>query len=131
YTSSVCRPRNKRPEAVAAQSMVHPQDKSGIVWHMEDVLDLYAEPYDERRPQVCFDVSPVQLISETRQPVPARPGQPMRYDYEYRREGTVTLFLFVQPWSGWRHGKVTRHRTKGDFAMQMQELVDVHYQRQT
>jgi hypothetical protein len=94
---------------------------------MEDVLDLYAEPYDERRPQVCFDESPVQLISETRQPVPARPGQPMRYDYEYRREGTANLFLFVQPLGGWRHVNVTPRRTKGDFARQMQELVDVHF----
>ena len=54
---------------------------------MEEVLDLYAEAYDQRRPQVCFDESPVQLISETRQPLPARPGQPARYDYEYRRGG--------------------------------------------
>ena len=94
---------------------------------MEDVLDLYAEPYDGRRPQVCFDESPVQLISETRQPVPARPGQPTRYDYEYRREGTANLFLFVQPLCGWRHVNVTPRRTKGDFARQMQELVDVHF----
>jgi len=94
---------------------------------MEDVLDLYAEPYDGRRPQVCFDESPVQLISETRQPVPARPGQPARYDYEYRREGTANLFLFVRPLRGWRHVNVTPHRTKCDFAMQMQELVDVHF----
>ena len=61
---------------------------------MEDVLDVYAEPYDVRRPHVCFDESPVQLISETRQPLPARPGQPARYDYEYRREGTANLFLY-------------------------------------
>jgi hypothetical protein len=94
---------------------------------MEDVLDLYAEPYDGRRPHVCFDESPVQLISETRQPVPARPGQPTRYDYEYRREGTVNLFLFVQPLCGWRHVNVTPRRTKGDFAVQMQEVVDVHF----
>ena len=94
---------------------------------MEDVLDLYAEPYDGQRPQVCFDESPVQLISETRQPMPARPGQPIRYDYEYRREGTANLFLFVQPWRGWRHVNVTAHRTKGDFAVQMKELVDVHF----
>jgi len=94
---------------------------------MEDVLDLYAEPYDVRRPQVCFDESPVQLISETRQPLPVRPGQPARYDYEYRREGTANLFLFVQPLRGWRHVNVTAHRTKHDFAMQMQELVNVHF----
>jgi transposase len=94
---------------------------------MEDVLDLYAEPYDPRRPQVCFDESPVQLISETRRPLPVRPGQPARYDYEYRREGTANLFLFVQPLCGWRHVNVTARRTKGDFAVQMQELVDVHF----
>jgi transposase len=94
---------------------------------MEDVLELYAEPYDVRRPQVCFEESPVQLISETRHPLPARPGQPARYDYEYRRAGTANLFLFVQPVRGWRHVNVTAHRTKHDFAVQMQELVDVHF----
>jgi hypothetical protein len=94
---------------------------------MEDVLDLYAEPDDPRRPQVCFDESPVQLISETRQPLPAQPGQPRRYDYEYRREGTANLFLFIQPLRGWRHVNVTARRTKSDFALQMRELVDVHF----
>jgi transposase len=94
---------------------------------MEDVLDLYAEPYNARRPQVCFDESPVQLISETRQPIPMQPGQPARYDYEYRREGTANLFLFVQPLRGWRHVNVTARRTKRDFAEQMKELIDVHF----
>ncbi len=93
---------------------------------MEDVLDVYAEPYDPLRPQICFDESPVQLISETRQPLPPRPGQPARYDYEYRREGVANLFLFVQPLCGWRHVNVTPRRTKSDFALQMRELVDVH-----
>jgi hypothetical protein len=74
---------------------------------MEDVLDLYAEPYDARRPQICFDESPVQLVSEVRHPLPIRPGQPARYDYEYRREETANLFLFVQPLRGWRHVNVT------------------------
>jgi len=94
---------------------------------MEDVLDLYAEPYDPLRPQVCFDESPGQLISETRQPLPAGPGQPARYDDEYRREGTANLFLCVQPLCGWRHVNVTARRTKGDFALQMRELADVHF----
>ena len=91
------------------------------------MLDLYAEPYDARRPQVCFDESPVQMISETRQPIPMQPGQPARYDYEYRREGTANLFLFVQPLRGWRHVNVTARRTKRDFAEQMKELIDVHF----
>jgi len=94
---------------------------------MEDVLDLYAEPYDARRPQVCFDESPVQLVGEVRTPLPTRPGQPARYDYEYRRAGTANLFLFVQPLRGWRQVNVTARRTASDFAYQMQELVDVHF----
>ena len=94
---------------------------------MEDVLDLYAEPYDGRRPQVCFDESPVQLVSEVRQPLATRAGQPARYDYEYHRAGTANLFLFVQPLRGWRQVNVTTRRTASDFAYQMQELVDVHF----
>lgn len=67
------------------------------------------------------------LISETRHPLPARPGQPAWYDYEYRREGTANLLLFVQPLRGWRHVNVTARRTTHDFAVQLQELVDVHF----
>ena len=97
---------------------------AAFVWHMEDVLDIYATPYDPRRPQICFDEHMVQLISEKRQPLPAKPGQPARYDYEYKREGTCNLFLFFQPLAGWRHVKVTEHRTKLDFAHCMRYLVD-------
>jgi hypothetical protein len=97
------------------------------VWHLEDVLDLYAEPDDPRCPQVCFDESPVQLTSETRRPLPARPGRPARYDTEYKREGTANLFLFVQPLRGWRHVNVTKQRTKQDFARQMRLLVDDYF----
>jgi len=94
---------------------------------MEDVLDLYAAPYDARRPQVCFDESPVQLVSETRQPLPVQPGHPACYDYEYNRQGTANLFLFVQPLRGWRQVNVTAQRTKQDFAQQMKLLVDVYF----
>jgi hypothetical protein len=94
---------------------------------MEDVLDLYAEPYDPQRPQVCFDESPVQLVSETRRPLPRRPGQPECYDYEYKRQGTANLFLFVQPLRGWRQVNVTARRTKQDFAQQMHLLVDIYF----
>jgi len=98
---------------------------------MEDVLDLYAEPYDSHYPVVCFDESPYQLISEVRQPVPVAPGQPVRYDYEYRREGTCNLFMFVQPLGGWRHVKVTDRRTAQDFAHGMKDLVDRHFPQAT
>ncbi len=92
-------------------------------------MDLYAEPYDPKRPQVCLDESPYQLISETRQPVPVEPGQPARVDYEYKREGTCNLFMFFEPHQGWRHVKVTERRTGVDFAHCLKDLVDVHYPR--
>lgn len=98
---------------------------------MEDVLDLYEEPYDPAYPVVCFDESPYQLISETRKSLPAEPGQPARIDYEYRREGTCNLFLFFEPANGWRHVKVTERRTASDWAQCMKELVDVHYPNAT
>lgn len=94
---------------------------------MEDVLELYAEPYDAKRPKVNFDESSKQLIAETRQPLPTRPGQPERFDYEYERGGTRNLFLFVEPQAGCRHINVTAQRTMIDFAHQMKWLVDVAY----
>jgi hypothetical protein len=94
---------------------------------MEDVLDLYAEPADPRRPKVCFDETPEQLVAETRQPLPARAGQPMRYDYEYRRNGTCNLFMFFDPDAAWRHVAITAQRTKLDFAHQMKWLADERY----
>lgn len=104
-----------------------PEVSSEFVSRMEDVLDLYAQPYDPSRPVVCFDEMPVQLVSETRRPLPAEPGQPERYDYEYRREGTANVFLFFQPLAGWRHVKVTAQRTKCDFGDCMKDLVDTHF----
>src|SRR5262249_48932409 len=97
-----------------------------FVWRMEDVLDLYAEPYDARSPVVCFDECPYQLIGEVRTPEPPVPGKPQRYDYQYQRHGTCNLFMFFAPQEGWRHVAVTERRTKQDFAHQMRELVD-HY----
>jgi transposase len=94
---------------------------------MEDVLDLYARPYDPKRPVVCFDEQPRQLIAEVRTPVPMVPGRPQRVDYEYRRAGTANLFLAFEPLAGWRHLEVTVQRTAGDFARQMKALVEVHY----
>jgi transposase len=98
-----------------------------FVARMEDVLDLYAEAPDATRPVVCFDESPTQLIGEARQPIPAKPGQRRRYDYEYRRNGTANLFVFVDAHRSWRKVKVTQQRTARDFAECMRDLVDVHY----
>ena len=95
--------------------------------HMEDVLDLYAEPYDPQRPVVCFDETSTQLLAETRSPMPPRPGRPLSQDYEYRREGTRNLFLTCEPLAGWRQVAVTQRRTMQDFAHQMRWLVDEAY----
>lgn len=94
---------------------------------MEDVLDLYAQTYDEQYPQICFDERPCQLISEKRTPIPAKSGQLERYDYEYVREGTCNIFGFFQPLKGWREMKVTSQRTAIDFAQCMKQLVDEQF----
>jgi hypothetical protein len=94
---------------------------------MEDVLEVYAQPYDPQRPVICFDEQPVQLTAEVRTPLPTAPGRPRRIDYEYRRAGTCNLFLCFEPLAGWRHVDVTAQRTAQDFADQMKALVDVHY----
>ena len=94
---------------------------------MEDVLDLYAEPYDPKRPVVCFDETSTQLLAETRAPMPPRPGRPQRQDYEYRREGTRNLLQACAPLAGWRQVAVTQRRTMQDFAHQMRWLVDEAY----
>ena len=95
--------------------------------HMEDVLDLYAEPHDPQRPVVCFDETSTQLLAEVRPELPVRPRAPRRQDYEYRREGTRNLFLACEPLAGWRHVAITERRTKQDFAHQMRWLVDEAY----
>jgi transposase len=104
-----------------------PEVDGTFVARMEDVLDLYAETPDPERPVVCFDESPNQLIGETRQLVPAKPGRRARYDYEYRRNGTVNLFVMVDAHNPWRAVKVTDHRANRDFAECMRDLVDIHY----
>lgn len=97
------------------------------VARMEDVLELYAEAPDPRRPVVCFDETPRQLIGETRVPIPAKPGRPARLDYEYVRNGTANVFMFVDVNRPWRHAKVTDQRTCIDFAECMRDMVDTHY----
>jgi hypothetical protein len=94
---------------------------------MEDVLDLYAEPYTTDRPVVCFDELPFQLLADKRALFPAAPGRAARVDYEYRRQGTANLFVCFEPLAGWRHVDVTAQRTNKDFAEQMRALADEHY----
>jgi transposase len=104
-----------------------PQVDGEYVARMENVLDLYAEEPDPQRPVVCFDESPTQLIGEVRQPIPAKPGQLERYDYEYKRNGTANLFVFLDAHRPWRKVKVTNSRAATDFAECMRELTDVHF----
>ena len=100
---------------------------SEYVARMEDVLDLYAEPEDPNLPIVCFDETPRQLIGEARVPCAPAPGRRARWDYEYRRNGTANVFMFLDVHRPWRHVKVTDRRANPDFAECMRDLVDVHY----
>ncbi len=94
---------------------------------MEDVLDVYHRPYDEKRPLVCLDEASKQLIGEVIEPIPAEPGQPERFDYEYTRNGTANLFMISEPLLGWRHVEVTQRRTAKDFVVVLRWLVeDLH-----
>ncbi|MBL8168505.1 MAG: IS630 family transposase [Acidobacteria bacterium] len=104
-----------------------PEVSSEFVARMEDVLDLYHEPYDPKRPKVCFDEKSKQLIAETRSPIRAAPGRVERYDFEYKRQGTANLFLFCEPQACWRHIEVTDRRTMVDCAQQLKWLVDERY----
>lgn len=93
---------------------------------MEETLDLYEEPYDEKRPVVCFDESPKQLIGEVREPLPPEPGQPERYDVEYKRNGVRNLLMICEPKRGVREVLVTTTRNKIDFAHAMKHLVELY-----
>ena len=94
---------------------------------MEDILEVYQRPYDPHRPLVCLDETSKQLIAETRVPIAAKPGQPGRHDYEYRRNGTANLFMMFAPLEGWRHVKVTDRHTALDYAQVLKELSDTHF----
>jgi transposase len=94
---------------------------------MEDVLDLYEEPYDSNKPLICFDELPYQLVAEARVPLPTKLRQPARYDYEYERKGTTNLFAFFEPKGGFRRVEVSERRTAKDFALAMKRLVDELY----
>ncbi len=105
-----------------------PPDASGeFVWHMEDVLEVYKRPYDPKRPVVAMDEKPVQLLSDTREPIPCKAGNAAKQDYEYKRNGTANIFCALEPLGNWRRLEVTERRTKLDFAAFIKELVDVQF----
>ena len=107
--------------------MIPPKASAGFVAAMEDVLEVYARPRDERRPVVGLDEGGKQLIGDVRPPLPARPKHPARQDYEYERNGTANVFMLFEPLAGWRHAEVTRRRTSRDFALIVKALVDEWY----
>jgi len=94
---------------------------------MEDVLDVYKRPYDPKRPQVCLDERPKQMVAEVRKPIPAAQHRPARYDYEYKRNAVANIFMMFEPLAGKRHVKITERRTKKDWAECIRQLADEIY----
>ena len=107
--------------------VIPPKASAAFVAPMEDVLEVYQRPHDPARPLVCLDETSKQLVDETRTPLPVRPGQPARHDYEYKRNGTANLFMLFAPLEGRRDVKVTERRTAVDYAHVLRDLSDVHY----
>jgi hypothetical protein len=119
--------RNELKPWLRRQWVIPPKANAEFVWRMEDILSVYTRPYDPRRPQVCLDEMPEQLLADARPPLPMEPGRPERVDYEYERRGTANLFMACEPLAGRRWVQVTDRRTAVDWAQQIKDLVDVRY----
>jgi DDE superfamily endonuclease len=107
--------------------VIPPEADAEFAASMEEVLDVYARPYDSRYPVLCMDEQPMQLLKETRKPIAATRNHPRRVDYEYERAGTVSIFMFCEPLSGWRQVSVRDRRTKVDWAQEVEELLTTRY----
>ena len=107
--------------------MIPPEADAEFAAGMEDILELLAEPHDPRRPKVSMDEQPVQLLKETRTPIPATKDHPRRVDYEYERAGTASIFMFFEPHVGWRRATARPRRTKADWALEVAALLDGRY----
>ena len=107
--------------------MIPPKADGEFVASMEQVLETYAKPYDPKHPVVCMDEQPIQLLNETRVPIPATKAHPRRVDYEYERAGTASIFMFCEPLSGWRQVTVRQRRTKIDWAKEVEQLLRTRY----
>ena len=107
--------------------MIPPEQDADFVAHMEDILEVYKSPYNPKRPVVCMDEQPTQLIRETRPKMAATRGRVERYDYEYERVGTATNFLFTEPLSGWRKVQVRERKTAVDWAQEIKTLLEEDY----
>src|SRR5450432_3413462 len=107
--------------------VIPPEADGEFVAHMEEVLETYAKPYDPALPVLCMDEQPVQLLKETRVPIPATRQHAKRVDYEYERAGTANIFMFTEPLAGWREVSVRKTKTKIDWALEMARLLDGRY----
>lgn len=107
--------------------VIPPEADAEFVAHMEEVLEIYAQPYDPKNPVVCMDEQPVQLIGETRVPIPATKEHPERVDYEYERLGTASIFMFVEPLAAFRQATARPQRTKADWALEVAHLLDTRF----
>jgi hypothetical protein len=107
--------------------VIPPEADGEFAAHMEEVLETYARPYDRARPVLCMDEQPVQLLKETRVPIPATRRHPKRVDYEYERAGTATILMFAEPLVGWREVAVRNTKTKVDWAVEMASLLEGRY----
>ena len=107
--------------------VIPPKADAEFVANMEEVLEIYAKPYDPKNPVVCMDEQPVQLIGETRVPIPATKEHPQRVDYEYERKGTASIFMFAEPLAAFRQATARPQRTKADWAVEVAQLLDTRY----
>ena len=107
--------------------VIPPEADAEFVAHMENVLETYARPYDPARPVICMDEQPVQLVKETRRPIPGTTNHAQRVDYEYERNGTASIFMFCEPLAGWRQATARPQRTKLDWAQEVAALLDGRY----
>jgi hypothetical protein len=107
--------------------VIPPQADAEFAANMEEVLDVYAWPYDSQYPVLCMDEQPIQLLKETRPPIAGTKKHARRVDYEYERAGTASIFMFCEPLAGWRHVSVRERRTKVDWAQEMESLLRVRY----
>jgi DDE superfamily endonuclease len=107
--------------------VIPPEADAEFAASMEEVLDVYARPYNRRRPVLCMDEQPIQLLKETRTPIAGTKKHPRRVDYEYERAGTASIFMFCEPLAGWRQVCVRERRTKVDWAQEMESLLQTRY----
>ena len=102
---------------------IPPKQNADFVAKMEDILDVYALPYDEDCPVICLDEKPYQLLGERREPIPMKQGSPKKIDNEYERNGTCSIFVMCEPLKGWHHANAREHRTAVDFAHEIDWLL--------